>query len=68
VNWLAYALMYIATLVFVAYLIWLWRFTKSPKQEIAILRQEVNGLAMSMGLKRASMGPGPMPPGPPRIS
>jgi len=67
-NWLAFSIMYVASLVFIAYLIWLWRFTKSPKQEIAILRQEVNGLAMSMGLKRASIGPGPMPSGPPRIA
>jgi hypothetical protein len=66
-NWLAFAAMYVATLAFVAYLIWLWRFTTGSKKQIELLRQELNGLAMSIGLKRASIGPGPMPSGPPRI-
>lgn len=66
-NWLAASIAYVATLVFIAYLIWLWRFTTGSAGQIEELRKEVNALAMSIGLKRANMGGPGMLPRPPTI-
>lgn len=61
----AWAIMYVATLAFVAYLLWLFRYTKTAHDEVEELRKEVNALALSIGLRKAAMqqqGIMPMPP------
>ncbi len=66
-EWLAIAIMYVATLGFAGYLVWLFRFTKSPKEEIEQVKKDMASLALTVGLRKSAQPGHGFPFGPPNV-
>lgn len=61
------AIVYVATLAFVAYMMWLRTQRHSMVDEMQKIRDEMSQLAMTVGLRhRSTLQTGPMPISPPK--
>jgi hypothetical protein len=53
------SVMWVSTLGFAAYMVYLFKVQKNPYKEVEQLRSEMNALAMSVGLRKAQGPQGP---------